>query len=198
MKHIRDIMSSPVFTVDEDASIQDAAEILREKNIGCVVVLKDNKLKGILTERDITKKIVATNKLPSQIKVREVMRSPVVTIDPKTPIYKASIIMLKGGFRRLPVVEKGKVIGIVTETDIEKALMEYAIEEQDESLAELGEVADRIYEMCLKHACKVSVMKNTLNKDEKLILMAIGWLAREDKIVYLDVSGEDIIIKTKR
>jgi signal transduction histidine kinase len=129
-RFLREIMSSPVITVSVDSTVSEAARVMTEKNIGAVAaVTQDGALIGILTERDITKKIVAENKDPSAIKVRDVMVSNVNTAEPETTVYHASKIMSKGGFRRLPVVEDGKLVGIVTETDIENAMREQFMED---------------------------------------------------------------------
>ena len=103
-------MSRKVISVNLESGVQDAAKLMAKKNIGSVLVVKGKKLAGILTERDLSKKIVAKNKPADKIKVKEVMHSPVITAKPDTTVYDASVIMENGRFRRLPIVKGNKIV----------------------------------------------------------------------------------------
>ncbi len=129
MKYVEDIMSSPVVSVPTGTVVQEAAKIMSKLNIGSVAVKDGDTLKGILTERDISKKIVANGKDPRTTCVDEVMQTEIVTTGKDTTVGEAATIMAEGGFRRLPIIEGDVLVGIVTETDLELALREETIEE---------------------------------------------------------------------
>ena len=115
---IREAMTKNVKTISEDVAVSEAAEIMEKNNIGSVVVVKGNSPVGIVTERDITYRVVAPDKKPSTVRVSEIMSKPVETIEPDTTITEASKIMAKQNLRRLPVIEDDKLIGIITNKDI--------------------------------------------------------------------------------
>jgi len=105
--------------VPADMSVREVAEIMSRKKIGSVLIKTKDGL-GILTERDITNKVVLKALDPNGVKAEEIMTSPVVTIEGKTDLYEICRIFNENRFRRLPVVEKGDVIGILTTRDVVK------------------------------------------------------------------------------
>lgn len=115
---VRDAMTRKVETVSKDALVGEAAQKMAEKNIGCVVVVDKGKPVGILTERDILVNVVAKNKLANEVHVGEIMSSPLLTVTPNTSIIEAGKLMAKHNIRRLPVIEKEKLVGIITNKDI--------------------------------------------------------------------------------
>lgn len=116
---VKDVMSSPVATVFEDASVEHVAKIMAERDIGSIVVIdrKGNPV-GVITERDIAIRVAAKNLLPSKVKAREAMSSPLRTIEPETDITEAANRMKEYGVRRLIVMDNGKMAGIVSSRDI--------------------------------------------------------------------------------
>jgi CBS domain-containing protein len=116
---VQDLMSSPVITVTLTETMKEVATIMSKNDIGSIVVTgSKEKLVGIITERDIVKRLTALNRLPSQVKVEDVMSSPVITIASDKDIKEAAMSMKEHGIRRLVVVERGKIIGIITSRDI--------------------------------------------------------------------------------
>ena len=115
---IREAMTKNVLTVEEDVPVTDVAKVMEKNNIGSVVVVKGDVPVGIVTERDITYRVVAPDKKPSDIKVSDIMSGPIETIGPDTTITQASKIMATQNIRRLPVMENDKLLGIVTNKDI--------------------------------------------------------------------------------
>jgi len=115
-------MIKDVATIGKDVTIKQAGTLMSNRNIGSLIVVEKEKPVGIITERDFLKKIVALGTDPMGYKVRDLMTSPLISISTETTILEANDILQKSGIRRLPVVEKGKLKGIVTETDIMKAL----------------------------------------------------------------------------
>jgi CBS domain-containing protein len=116
---VRDSMHTPVVTVNEDETIDKVAKLIAKHGIGCVIVVdsKKNPL-GIITERDVVTRVVVKNLLPSKIKASKVMSTPIETISPDASIEEAAKRMSKSDIRRLAVLEKGKMIGIISSRDI--------------------------------------------------------------------------------
>lgn len=125
---IKDWMKRDVITVEENGTVLDAMHIMRENNIRRLPVLKDGKLVGIVTEKDIkgftpskasTLDIYEVHKILSKTLVREVMTREVITVSPEDTIERAALILRDMRFGGLPVVEKDdKIVGIITAVDI--------------------------------------------------------------------------------
>ncbi len=109
---VNEIMNKAI-AVDSDIGLKKVAKIMSDKNIGSLIVLDKEKIMGIVTERDIMKNMSNINK-----KAGSVMSKSVVTIDHNETIDNAALIMAEHQIKRLPVTEEGKLIGIITATDI--------------------------------------------------------------------------------
>jgi len=118
---VRDIMSSNPVMIGRKASVLDASKEMKSERVGSIIITENGKPIGILTESDILRKIVAENKNAAKISVDKVMSSPPVTIHPDATIKEAIKIMGENRIRRLPVVENGRVVGMITERDIVQA-----------------------------------------------------------------------------
>ena len=113
---VSEIMEKSVVILDESTSVSAAAEIMKTKGISSILV-KDHhsdKIKGIVTERDILYRVVAEAKGTFKVSIGSIMSSPLVTIEKETQCIEAISIMRKKGLRRLPVIDKEKIVGIVT------------------------------------------------------------------------------------
>lgn len=119
---VEDIMEKEVFTIDSESKISEAARMMSEEIIGYILILEDDNLLGILTERDIISEVVAEERSPSEMKVKEFMSSPVITVDSKASVKEAVEVMTKNVIRRLPVMDEGKLVGILTSTGISSIL----------------------------------------------------------------------------
>jgi CBS domain-containing protein len=116
---VKDVMTRPVVTVFEDDTIDNVAKFIAGHNIGSIVVVNQERYPvGVITERDIAIRIVAKNLRPSNVKAKEAMSSPLRTIDANTDIREAAKRMQRHGIRRLVVMNKGKMVGIVSSRDI--------------------------------------------------------------------------------
>jgi CBS domain-containing protein len=115
---VRDVMTRPVITADADIDVLTAAKRMALANVGCLIVVSGEKPIGILTERDLVKKIVAKATDPQAVKVGDVMSSPLVTISPEASLRDAASLMLKSGVKRLPVTSNERLEGIITDTDL--------------------------------------------------------------------------------
>ena len=112
---VKDIMSKSVVTVGADASAEAAARLMRDRNVGSLVVIEKGMPVGIVTERDLITKALAENKKPSDVILRNIMSAPLITIDAEKSVSEAIELMKEKGVRRLPVLEGGRqLVGIVT------------------------------------------------------------------------------------
>ena len=112
-------MSVEVASLDFKETSAAAAKKMAEAGFGCLLVTRMGRVVGIVTERDLVRKILAKNGDPNKIRLEEIMSQPVITIDPSFQIADASKLMSERRIRRLPVIDGGLLVGIVTTTDIE-------------------------------------------------------------------------------
>lgn len=115
---VKEAMKTNLAIVQPKTLVIEAAKLMKERKIGNVIVVEKKQPIGILTESDILKKIVAEGKNAKNIEVKDVMSTPIIVIEPYLTLEQAMKTMTKCNVRRLPVIEKGKLIGIITEKDI--------------------------------------------------------------------------------
>ncbi len=116
---VQEIMTKNVAVVDQNATIQKAAMILRKRNIHGLVIVKGKSVIGVLADKDIISKVVAENKSSLKVKVKDVMAPKVIVAKPSDTIDEATRVMFANDVSRLPVVdEKGNLVGIITMTDM--------------------------------------------------------------------------------
>ncbi|RLI06427.1 inosine-5-monophosphate dehydrogenase [Candidatus Bathyarchaeota archaeon] len=116
---VRDVMSSPVITVREEDTVDKVAKLMDKHNIGSVVVIRDkDEPVGVITERDIVRSVVAKDRLPSEVRAKDIMSKPLITIDADEDIKEAARRMAKFDIRRLIVMHKGRMVGIVSSRDL--------------------------------------------------------------------------------
>jgi CBS domain-containing protein len=112
---VQDIMIKKVFCVSEEITIRDAARTMSDNHIGSIVIKKDEKVVGIVTDRDI---LDAVAREKENEMVSDIMARYVISIEPDATVEKATEIMVKNKIKRLPVMKGEKLVGIVTSTDI--------------------------------------------------------------------------------
>ncbi len=116
---VKDVMTSPVITISEEGIVHDAAKLMDKDDLGCIVVTdQKGKPVGIITERDLITRVLAKNLSASKIKAKKVMTSPLLTIDPDEPLVEAARKMSRLNVRRLGVIYKGGLVGLVSSKDI--------------------------------------------------------------------------------
>jgi CBS domain-containing protein len=115
---LEDVMVEDVITVEEKATIKKAVELMNKHEIGCLIVVKRGKPAGIVTERDMLKRILLESRDPEKIKVNEIMSKPLIVGKPQMDIEDAVKLMFKRNIKKLPVTEKGHLVGLVTLTDL--------------------------------------------------------------------------------
>lgn len=121
MTQIRDIMSGPVITVDPTASAAEAARLMRDEDTGDVVVARDGRLEGIVTDRDLAIRLVAED-LDPQVAVSEVCTSEPITVNADETVDAAAEVMREYSIRRLPVRDGNGVVGFVSLGDLSKEI----------------------------------------------------------------------------
>ncbi len=124
---VKEIMSPDPLTIPADATVMQAAKAMEKHDSSCVFVKSKGKIVGIITERDITRRVVGKGASPKTTKVKSVMTSRIVVTPPEASIEEALKVMTTNKVRRLPVVdEKGDLVGLVGAADVARALAEKA------------------------------------------------------------------------
>jgi CBS domain-containing protein len=115
---VEDVMVKEVIKINENKTAKEAAELMNKYEIGCLIAVEKDKVSGILTERDLLKRVVAEAKDASKLTVRDVMTSPLVVAEPKMDLGEAVRLMFRMKIKKLPVVEDKRLVGLVSLTDI--------------------------------------------------------------------------------
>jgi CBS domain-containing protein len=113
-----DVMVREVITIDENASVKEAADIMNQFEIGSIIATRKGKAVGIITERDLLKRIVAEGKNAKKTRVKDIMSSPLVVITPNTDLEEAARLMFEKKIKKLPVIDQNRLVGLVSLTDI--------------------------------------------------------------------------------
>jgi isocitrate dehydrogenase len=122
---VEEIMTSPVITVSPSMPAEEAFHLMRDKKIHSVIVEPEGSGGfGIMTQRDLLSKVVAADRPLFNVTVKDLMSSPLITVSPDTTIKQCSIIMLDANIRRAVVMQGGKLVGIVSDTDIFQSVEE--------------------------------------------------------------------------
>lgn len=115
---VKDYMDKDFPSIGLDASVVEASKALAQAGMSYIIVLDKGKPKGMLTEDDLVRKVLAAEKDPRGMKVADIMSSPLITVDPDEDLIKASELMQKNGIKRLPVIKEGIIYGVLTSQDI--------------------------------------------------------------------------------
>jgi len=118
MMNVKDVMNAPIITEDGDTTVDIGAGILEAMGVGSIVVTEGGVPTGIVTERDMALKVLSKNRPAGEVKLKEIMSSPLVTVNAATSIDDAGKMMADKKIRRLLVLDDGEIIGIVTVRDL--------------------------------------------------------------------------------
>jgi CBS domain-containing protein len=116
MPTVKDIMTKEVVTIDAEKSVIEAAQLMSERGLGCLIVVDKMLPVGIITERDIVRRIVAKRN-STDTNISEVMTKTLITVNPETSLKEAARVMSTNQIRRLPVLKDDKLVGIVVSSD---------------------------------------------------------------------------------
>jgi len=115
---VKQAMTKNVLVINPTTTVRDAAKVMAEHRVGCLVVMENKKIAGILTELDIIQKIVANDKDPNTTTVGDTMTKKVLTVRADQTLEEASHIMIEHNIKKLPVIENDNLVGIITATDL--------------------------------------------------------------------------------
>ena len=129
MPKLKDLMTKDVVTVDAGTTVFDVAQLMNDKGVGCVVVMEGQMPRGIVTERDFVRRIIAKRR-PFDTKISAVMSKPLITIDHDASFKEAARMMTNHRIRRLPVFEGNRMVGIIAASDFVRHLSKKTITEE--------------------------------------------------------------------
>ena len=135
---VRDVMTKSIATIRPEATIKDAAQLMQQHNICSIPVVDNNGLVGIVTDRDIVVRNIATGQDPTSTPVKNVMTSQVTTVTPEEDVHSISQMMASRQIRRVPVVENQKLIGMVSLGDLATTGVSGLDVEASEALCEIS------------------------------------------------------------
>jgi len=118
---INEIMTKKVITIDKNHSIFQASRIYKEFKIGCLIVMSNDQVVGMITERDIIERTICERINPEITKVEDIMSTDIITIHALDKIEDAIEKMIKNNIKKLPVIKDGHIVGIITVTDISRS-----------------------------------------------------------------------------
>jgi CBS domain-containing protein len=121
MPKVKDLMTKTVIIIEADKTVIEAAALMSQNDVGNLIVMDDNTPRGIVTERDLVRRVLAKGKSPNT-RISEVMTTPLRVIDPDAPLKEAARRMVGKGIRRLAVIKDNKLVGIITAVDFARHL----------------------------------------------------------------------------
>lgn len=124
VRHLLDRKHPALFTVGPEDPVLEAIRAMAEHGVGALLVMRGETLAGIVSERDYARKVVLLGRSSAETPVWQIMSSPVVTVSPDTPVQECMVLVTQRRIRHLPVVEAGRVTGIISIGDLVKSVME--------------------------------------------------------------------------
>ena len=142
MASVRDLLDSKgmaIYSVGPDDPVLDAIKTMAERHVGALLVMKGDELVGIISERDYARKVILLGRASGDTPVSQIMSSPVHTVNPKRTVSDCMRLMTQYRVRHLPVVENGRVVGVISIGDLVKAV----IEDQRQTIEQLEDYIHR-------------------------------------------------------
>jgi len=118
---VKEVMTKKVITIDHDKTVFDACNMYKDYKVGCLILTDNGKCVGMITERDLIERTICNHKDPEKTKVSEIMSSDIKTVNALNTINQALEIMKENNIKKLPVVIKDDIVGIITVTNISRA-----------------------------------------------------------------------------
>ncbi len=115
---VKGVMVKDVITIDEKSTVKEAAEVMNKLEIGCLIAVRKGKAIGIITERDLLKRVVANARDAAKTKVKDIMSSPLVVVEPNKDLEEAVRLMFQMKIKKLSVVDGKRLVGLISLTDI--------------------------------------------------------------------------------
>ena len=126
MNTVRDLLKAKgyeVYSISPDATVYDALKLMSDKEVGALVVLEDEKLVGIISERDYARKVILKGKFSKDIPVREIMAPEILCVSPSQTVEACMALMTDKRIRHIPVLEEDRLIGIISIGDVVKSVL---------------------------------------------------------------------------
>ncbi|KGK89698.1 inosine-5'-monophosphate dehydrogenase [Desulfosporosinus sp. HMP52] len=133
---VRDVMTRQIETVAPSSSVEEIARLMKRNDVGSIPVCEGQKVLGIITDRDIVLKVIADGKNVSSVSAKDIMTSQVITVTSDQDVHEAARIMADNQIRRLPVIEQGRIAGIVALGDL--AVEKIHINEAGDALSDIS------------------------------------------------------------
>jgi CBS domain-containing protein len=133
VNHLLSRKGREIWSVDADEPVLQAIQIMADRHVGALPVLRDGELVGVVSERDYARKVVLLGRSSAETAVWQIMSSPVVTVPPTETVRRCMEIMTERRIRHLPVVEDGAMVGVISIGDLVRAV----IEEQQQTIEQL-------------------------------------------------------------
>lgn len=149
-RDVAEIMTKDVAAVQLDATVAEAASIMTERGISGIVVMQADRVAGVMTERDLIKRVIAVDRNPATVRMEEVMSHPAVCVPPHFSVFSSSRMMEKTNIRRLIVVDNKWLCGVVTQTDIFRAVEDRWMKEEKRNFKSLEESDTCVYTLDLE------------------------------------------------
>ena len=123
VKNVLKEKGKEIWSIDPGASVFDAIELMAQKEVGALLVLDGEKLVGIVSERDYTRKVILKGRASKKTRIKSIMTSPVICTDAEQNVESCMALMTAKGIRHLPVLEKDRLVGVVSLGDLVKAII---------------------------------------------------------------------------
>jgi len=136
---VRDVMTSSVDWVTPDTSVVKVAQLMKKDDVGSIPICKENRLIGMITDRDIVLKVVAAGGNTNNISAKDIMNTDIISVSADQDVHEAANLMSKYQIRRLPVLETGKLVGILAIGDL--AIEKIHINEAGDALSDISQGA---------------------------------------------------------
>ena len=133
VRQLLDAKGREVFSIAPGAAVLEAIRLMAERHVGALLVMEGEALSGIVSERDYARKVILMGRSSADTPVRDIMTAAVITVQPETPVAKCMQVMTERRVRHLPVIEGGRVVGMVSIGDLVKAV----IAEQQQQIEQL-------------------------------------------------------------
>jgi CBS domain-containing protein len=133
VRHLLDRKGRQIFSIEAEEPVLEAIHLMADRHVGALLVMRGQELLGIVSERDYARKVILLGRSSSETPVWQIMSSPVITVTPEQTVHECMRIVTENRIRHLPVLEKGRVVGMISIGDLVKAV----IEEQQHTIEQL-------------------------------------------------------------
>jgi len=127
MNQVRQLLKAKgrhVWTISKDSTVLDSLKLMAEKQIGGLVVIEDDQVAGIFTERDYARRVGPARRKPEETRIEEVMTRELITVNPTQTVNECMVLMTDNHIRHLPVLDEGRLVGIISVGDVVKDMIE--------------------------------------------------------------------------